>query len=284
MHRGSFEGRGRARRIGPALLLAALLPGCRAPQPARPVVAATVPPLAWLARTLAGPAVEVVPLVPPGARPETFAPAPARWAALSRTRVAVGTGHAAAAFEQRLLRRLREVSPRFLLVTPPADRFPDPHVWVDPRAMRLLAERLAGELGRLVPEARPALGERLARVRRIIDAAEAELRAAAARAPGRSFLVLHPVWSRLADRLGLREIPVGSGERTPGPFGLARALRRARRHRADLLLAQPQLPLAAARELARAAGVRAVVVDPLASDWPSAWSRFAAAIREGTRR
>jgi zinc transport system substrate-binding protein len=78
----------------------AIAVGCRdhrepdADDGARPVVAVTIFPVADLAREIAGPAADIVVVLPPGASPHTFDPSPdlARRLARARLVVAVGAG------------------------------------------------------------------------------------------------------------------------------------------------------------------------------------------------
>ena len=140
------------------LVLAAVvggIAGCRKAEPGRLVVAASIPPLAALARDVAGPDADVVLLVeaPPPA-PQSVAVSdarPADRAKDARVLVLVGLGYdealaalaPAAVAKQRVLR----VGDRVPTLSRD-DGTPNPFVWLDPQRMRLAAKALAEELAR----------------------------------------------------------------------------------------------------------------------------------------
>ncbi len=89
-------GRWAVRRLAvvSGLLLLVSTLAWRAPSPAAPLkVAATIFPLYDLVRQVAGPAVEVVLLVPPGASPHTFTVKPGTVRALTGCAAVFAIGH-----------------------------------------------------------------------------------------------------------------------------------------------------------------------------------------------
>ena len=76
-----------------ALLLAALAACEPVPPPSVPQVVVSVPPQAWFVERLAGDAVEIAVLLPPGASPAHYEPSMRELQALARARLYVRVGH-----------------------------------------------------------------------------------------------------------------------------------------------------------------------------------------------
>ncbi|HEX9800666.1 MAG TPA: metal ABC transporter substrate-binding protein, partial [Thermoanaerobaculia bacterium] len=155
------------------LLLAALAAAAGAVAAAeRPVVAVSVAPQREIVARLAGAAVEIVTLVPPGTDVETFAPSVQQIAALERAALVFRVGDPAFRLEARLvdpwLERRRHVASVALAdhvrgqpgSAPAAAPHGDPHLWVSPRIVRGAAAELAVRLARLLPGEAAAIRSR----------------------------------------------------------------------------------------------------------------------------
>lgn len=151
----------------------------------------------------------------------------------------------------------------------------DPHVWLDP----MLMKSFAGPLGAAVEQAARAAGPlsaeeatRLAALRdslvRRLDDLDAEYRSVLTPLSGRSIVTHHNAWGRLAGRYGLKVAamlrPVESAESTPAD--IARAVEAVRASGATAIFVEPQFNGESARRVARAAGVKVLVLDPLGGE------------------
>jgi zinc transport system substrate-binding protein len=271
------------------LLLTAAAPGVA--DSGRPVVAASVAPLGDLVGRLAGAAVEVRVLVPPGFEAETYAPAPRQMAALERAVLVIEVGHPAFPLESRFLAPWLERHPRVPRVALAAhfERRAgvdpgDPHLWTSVLAMR----RLAGELARVLESVLPADVEAIrARARRLdaeIAALDAELASRFRAAAGRGFLVFHPALGAFAADYGLEQRAIEQDGKEPSPARLAALIEQARRSGARAVLTQRGTPSRAAVLLAEEIGARTVEIDPMASDWLAGMRRIGAAVAEALAR
>jgi len=258
-------------------------PGPAAPEagPPRPVVAVTVAPLAWFVERLAGDAVEVAVLVPPGASPETFEPSVRERRSLDRATLLVEVGHPAFALEAVWVAPL--VRDRHdLRITPawsPDDgEDGDPHVWLSPAVALDLTDDLAASLSRLVPSEAEAIEARRRAVRDEIERLDREIAAALAPYRGRRFYVFHPAWGAFAARYDLVQEAVEEHGGEPGPDHLAELVDLARRDRASTVFVQPQFAERGIRVLADEIGARVEVLDPLDPDWAAGMRRAAEAL------
>ncbi len=256
-------------------------------------IVVTIPPLAGLARDVA-PEAQVTTLIPPGTSEHGYEPTPGQLAALASADVVVYVG---LDLDPKIARFVREhPSPSRGVVCfaqtvgidageahedhdghdhDEHEHAVDPHLWLDPP----LVEKFAPALGDAIARAQRERGdsgaadatrrraqEVVARVRTL----HAELEAQLAPIKGRSIVTHHNAWSRLADRYGLSVAAVirVNESAEPTPEAIAAAVDAIRARGARGIFVEPQFSPAAAESIARAAGARLGVLDPLGTgDW-----------------
>jgi zinc transport system substrate-binding protein len=257
-------------------------PATGAPEEPAPLhVVATIEPLAWFVERLAGEHASVEVVIPPGADPHTFEPAPRQLQALAGAQLVVQVGHGALPFEENVVEQVRRLSPAalFVALADPGQRTAeDPHLWVDPEAVRPLAAAIAHSLVELDPAAAASYRARLASLEEELDALDAELRSILAAARGRAFVVHHPTWGAFAQRYGLVQLALEHEGKEPGPRRLAALIEEARARGVEVVLVQRGFSDKAARTAARQIGAVVVEVDPLARDWPESLRQAARAV------
>jgi zinc transport system substrate-binding protein len=246
--------------------------GPAAEAPARPIVAVSVVPYAWLVERVAGNLVECVVMIPPGASPATHEPTLAERRALERAALYVKVGHSHFPFERAWLDRLLEERPDLPVVdgSPGPERIEDdPHVWVSPARMAETARAVADALVARLPEHAEALRVGESAVLAEIAATEERVRVTLAPARGRTFVVLHPAWGHLAREYGLVQLAIQHGNREPDARRLSEVIERSRALGVEVIFGQPHFDPAGARVVAEAIGARVEILDPLARDWPA---------------
>ncbi len=255
-----------------ALLLAALAACDAGTSHPVPQVVVSVPPQAWFVERLAGDAVEIAVLLPPGASPAHHEPSMRELEALARAQLYVRVGHPGFPLEGAWLDARLAERPDLKVVSA-AEELPDddqdPHTWVSPRHARALAEGVARDLSQLLPERVDAIAANLVQLLAEIDRVDAELREKLADKRGGSFLVFHPAWGHLAREYGLVQVAIEREGKNPDPASLARLIREARDAGVRVVFAQPQFDPSGAQLVADEIGARVEMLDPLAYDWPA---------------
>lgn len=262
-------------------------------------VVVSVLPQQYLVERIGGERVAVLTLVQPGDNEATYSPGPATLAALDGARAWFTMG---VPFEDAWLGRITRDRPG-MEVVPLADGLPlrrteaslvavgrshghehagtpDPHAWTDPRLMARMAERAGASLARLDPAGADAYTARAMALQEELLALHEELAATLAPVRGRAFIVFHPSWGYFADAYGLRQLPIETGGREPGPRGLAEVIRRGREAGVRAVFVQQQFSQRSAEAVAQALGARLVEADPLAPDYVANLRRVAAAMGE----
>jgi zinc transport system substrate-binding protein len=252
------------------LLLCAVFAGCRSTpsseEGGKPVVAASINPLASLTRGVCGDAADVICLVPPGASPHTYEPTPSQVAEMGLARVLVLVGLGLEFWADDLVSAAD--NPDLVVVdssknVEPIDR--NPHVWLDPLNAVLQVELIRDALSKVDPDRAETYRANTASLVDELRALDQEIEKEVQGWSQKSFVAFHPAWVYFARRYGLEQ--AGVIEETPGhepsPAEVADIIETVRRIGARAIFAEPQLPPGVAATIAEETGAKIVFLDPL---------------------
>lgn len=268
----------------------------------------SVPPQAYIVERVGGHHVTVEVLVGPGQSPATFEPTPRQMTRLDEAQVYFRIG---VPFENTLLPDIQAIYPDLkvcdlregieLLSIEDGHQHRhegddrnvadeshnggptelDPHVWLDPDLVKIMARNTCDELCRLdSAHARNYRGNRDAFV---VELDSLKIRIAALLAPYkvRSFFVFHPAYGYFGRAFGLRQVAIEVDGKEPGAKELAALMEHARADGAKVLFVQPQFSSKSAQAIAEAIGATVVPIDPLARDYLKNLEQVAKAIAKG---
>lgn len=145
----------------------------------------------------------------------------------------------------------------------------DPHIWLDPQRMAVIAGRIAAVLSEVDPEGAVTYATRLATFLEEVEALDAELEARLEPLSGKAFYVYHPSLAYFADRYGLRQLALAGSHGEPTARELHQRVREAREAGVSFIVVQPQESHKHAAIVANAVGCALVEMDPMARDWLS---------------
>lgn len=250
-----------------------------------PIVAVSVLPIGGIVDRLVPPGSALVQvLVPPGASPHSFEPGMEQLALIQGAALMLEVGHPAFAWESSWLDGLLAGTStvRVPLSTVCEWIEDDPHVWLDPGCLDLMAQRAAEALTEVLPERSSEIESRLSLFREEVRSVDGTIRRELKSLRGRQFLAQHAAWGYFARAYDLDQIAVlshGSGD--AGAARLAEVIDRAREARVRSVLTQPQFAMDAATMVARDLEIEVRLLDPLLRDPLRALGETADAVREG---
>ncbi len=238
---------------------ATLLAGCgggAAASSSREHVVAAFYPLAYAAEEIGGPNIHVENLTPPGSEPHDLEVSPSDVQQLRSADLVLLLGHdfqpqleQAAGDGEQVLR---------LLDTPGLDLLPtgDPHVWLDPVRYAEIVKRIGAALDR--PQEAEALVSHLKEL-------DGEFRDGLADCDRHEIVTSHEAFAYLAGRYGLRQVAITglSPEAEPAPRDLLHVVELARRTGATTVFFETLVSPRLANTVAREAGVRTAVLNPI---------------------
>ncbi len=257
------------------LLLASLGSTANAGQ----VVFTSIPPQAWLVASLAGDLVQTEVLLPPGASPATYEPTPKQMAALDRSQLYLQIG---VPFEHVLLDKISSLMPQLQVVDcrvgvelEPMDSgahhhgpgATDPHIWLDPERMKIIARNTATALKGLLPTKAAVIEERFHTLIGDLDATDRRVAAALAPFSGRRVIVFHPAFGYFTRRYGLVQTAIEFDGKAPSARRLASIVEEMDSWQARALFVQPQFSRSSAERVARALNCEIIELDPLAGNY-----------------
>ena len=263
--------------IGTAVVL--LLPGRGKPsgksvqnQVDNPTVAATIFPLYDIVKGVTGDSVKVIQIVPAGASPHTFEASPSLLTGLKGASVVFTVGHGldgwvsqvAEAIGAQTLTLDKGIDLLRAHDTEEGGDGADPHYWLDPNNIKIMAETVTAELSRLWPDKAGLFQANLARYRMEIDAADAQAQALLAPIANRQLVTMHDAWYYFARHFGLEV--VGSFEptagREPTPQYLADLSQAVKTAGVKVVYSEPLISTGALVPFLTDNGLKAVQLDP----------------------
>jgi len=258
----------------------------------------SIQPQKYFVERVGGKHVRVSVMVGPGQSPATFEPRPRQMAGLARARLYYRIG---VPFESVWMDRIRSTNPQMSILDAregirlrpietaggsagthghTEDQRPhdDPHIWLSPALVKIMAVRLRDRLIELDPARKADYRSNTEAFIADLSRLQQQIQQRLAGLKRRSFMVFHPSWGYFADEFGLRQIPIESEGKAPGASTLARLMDQARRQQIGMIFVQPQFSQTQARALAQSVGARLVTIDSLAEDYIRNLHRVAAAI------
>src|SRR5579863_7718563 len=226
-------------------------------------VATTISTLNSFVAGVGGEYVSVKNIVPIGASPETFAPAPQDVAAVADADVLVENG---AGLETWLDRLLRDAGKPRLRVVVCAQGLPvkdlNPHLWMDPVFAKRYVAKILDALIRVDPAHSDAYRRNAANYDRRLDDLIGQIRRQIATVPPshRYMIVFHNAWQYYNDRFGITTL--GFVERNPGqepnPQQIANLVDMAKKHGVRAVFSEPEYSPKLLYAIAQGAGVHVV--------------------------
>ncbi len=275
----------------------------------------SVLPQKFFVEQVGGERVKVQVMVRPGASPHTYEPRPGQMAALSKARMyfAVGVG-----FEKAWLKKIAAANPAMKVVhtdraiekIPMAghhhpdekeghrgegrqgseeadhrhgDSGLDPHVWLSPPLVKVMAAEILAALKEIDPGNAGAYEANYRDFAARIDSLDADLKQLFAGRQGLRFMVFHPAWGYFAQAYGLEQVPIEIEGKEPKPARLKELIAHARADGIRVVFVQPQFSTKSADLVAGEIGGEVVFADPLAEAWldnqREVAARFGAALK-----
>lgn len=245
----------------------------------RIAVVVTIPPQQEFVERVGGDHVRVILLVPPGADPHTYEPAPAVLAAVAEADLyaMVGSG---IEFEIAWGEKIAALNPDMTVVNCSQGVeviAADPHIWTSPRNAKVMVENIRDGLIEADPENAEDYRRNAAAYLDDLDALDAEISALIAGSGVRVVLVDHPSWAYLARDYGFEEVAIESEGKEPSPKRIEHLIRLAEEEGVRVVFASPEHSTRSAGVIAEAIGGSVVTVSPLKKDYLDNMRQVAAA-------
>lgn len=243
-------------------------------------VAAAFYPLAELVSAVGGDAVEVTTIVPPGEEAHEYEPSPKQLTELSRADLVVILGDDFQPSVEKALESLPGSTRRVDLLES-VDTIPissgigaagdeagdDPHVWLSPRNMKVMAISVADALIDARPGDTATFSTNLTAYTTALDGLDADLAAGLASCASPYLVTAHHAFGYLADAYGLTQVSISGISPTAEPSAktLEDVADFAAEHEVTTIFFEENLPADLSRTVAEEIGATTAVLDPIES-------------------
>jgi zinc transport system substrate-binding protein len=250
------------------IVVAAVLAGCGSTAGCKNTVVTAFYPLAFAAQRMS-PSARVENLTPPGAEPHDLELTPQAVARIEKAAVVVYLSHG---FQPAVSDAVKSAGGRTVDILlglrlhagtgQEAGLTADPHVWLDPVLFEQIARRVAAALPRPVHTARLIADLR---------ALDRDYKRGLAHCERRDIVTSHAAFGYLAQRYGLRQVPITglTPESEPTPKQLAHVIKLVRQTHATTVFFERLVSPRLADTVAREVGAHTAVLDPIEGLTPS---------------
>ncbi|CAA6823125.1 MAG: Zinc ABC transporter, periplasmic-binding protein ZnuA [uncultured Sulfurovum sp.] len=242
--------------------------------------------------------VNVTVIVEKGSSPHDYEPKPSQMKDISKATVYFAMG---VEFENIWLYRFQNVNKKLLFVdsTRGMEKYHvkhictahghnkhthekiDPHVWVDPINVKVIAKNVYETLVALDEENKAEYLKNYEAYLNELDTLHKELQEILKDTPKNSaFMVFHPSWGYFAKRYDLRQLPVEVEGKEPKMKALVALIEQAKKEKVHAIFTQPEFSDKASKNIAKSLNIEVIKASPLASNWAENLKMLAKAIAQ----
>ena len=243
------------------------------------LITVSILPQKYFVEQIAGDHFEVNVMIPPGANPVTYDPAPSQMQKVEQSSAYIRVGYLV--FERAWMNNIRGINPEMEVFDQSegvdlihnasgkhaSEKGIDPHIWTSPRAVKKQVQNIGDFLIQLDPANQETYEENTRRFVARVDSLDRMISSRLKGMQGSSFLIFHPALSYFARDYGLNQISLEHEGKEPSPSRLKEIIERAEDSHIEAVFVQKQFSTDEAQTLARELNAEVIRIDPLAYDW-----------------
>ena len=246
----------------------------------------SIAPQKYFVERIGGDEVQVEVMVNPGESPATFNPNPKKMSQLANAKLYFSIG---VPFEKVWISRIKNIQPKLQVVplnkkiyiapsSHPQHDEGDPHIWLSPPLVKIMAAEIEASLSRQRPEKSDFFKINYQTLIKEIDKLDQEIQQVFAKGKNRTFMVFHPAWTHFAEAYGLEQISIENQGKEPGPRALQRIINKGKKLNIKVIFVQKQFGLSVAKKIAKMIGATVKEMDPLTENYMDSMRNTAKAI------
>ncbi len=250
-------------------------------------------PQAYFVNRVGGHYVDVEVLVGPGQSPATFEPTPRQMSRLGESSIYFSIG---VPFEKVVIPKIKNIFKDLRIADTSSGvkkryfsheggaQVSDPHIWLDPKRVKIIAGTICQELSRIDPLHSNEFEQNLESFEHDLDSLDQNIAETLKPFAGRKIVVFHPAFGYFAQSYGLEQLAVEVEGKEPSARQLSDLIARARAEKVRIIFVQPQFSKKNAQTIAQAIGGAVVPINPLPEDYLRELEGMAEKIRDALSR
>jgi zinc transport system substrate-binding protein len=250
----------------------------------KPTVVAAFYPLQYAAEQVGGSAIEVTNLTQPGVEPHDLELSAQQVGQIADADLVLYVKGFQPAVDEAIAQqapdRAIDVSAALKQLT--VDGAADPHVWLDPANMAIIADEIAARLSKISPAAAAAFASNSTSLAEAMSALSQEYTLALANCRTKTMVVSHDAFGYLASAFGLTQVGISglSPEAEPSPARLKDVAAIVDKEGVTTIYYETLVDPKVAQTIADETGATAKKLDPLEGLQPGATGDYASVMRE----
>ncbi len=227
-------------------------------------------PQKFIIDAISGKNIHVNVMVKAGASPATYEPTPRQMQELSHTKAYLKIGNLG--FEQVWLSKFAAQNSQLKIINlsqglESSDN--NPHLWMSPKQMLILAQNSYKALINLYPNKQKSFDQNYNTLEKQIKKLDSLFTVKLSPYKGKAFMIFHPALFYLARDYGLTELAIEEHGKSPSPTRLTEITDKAKKNNIRLIFIQKEFDRENAQVLAKETRATIVVIDPLTENWLS---------------
>lgn len=248
------------------------------------LISVSILPQKYFVDQIAGDLLQVNVLVPPGSSPHNYSVLPSQMKDLAKSKVWLQIG--LLTFEDAWKEKFAEINKNLVIVNSSEGISPiagseceeevhdqehsgafDPHVWLAPAEVKILAQNTLSALKIAFPEHTAVFESNFARFISKVDSLSSLIDQKLAPLKSRNILIFHPALAYYARQFNLKQIPLELDGKEPSPKHMKVIVDLAREQNIHVIFIQKEFDSENALQLSREIGGEVVIIDPLDYNW-----------------
>ena len=261
------------------------------------IITVSISPFKYFVEAIGGSDFRVNVMVPAGADPHIYEPAPGQITALRRSVAFISDGYLG--FEITWLDRFYETNSRMIklslgenidLIEAEEHRAgdhsegADPHFWISPGSAKIIAESVKSLLISLKPDSSDKYERNYRILADTIDYYDKKAVSLFSDYQGKSFMIFHPALGYLSRDYGINQVAVEQEGKEPTPSTMKELIDVARNENIRIILIQKGFDVKNAGAIASEIGAELYEIDPLDENWPQTVSDILNAIHKSLEK
>ncbi|PIY72010.1 ABC transporter substrate-binding protein [Candidatus Roizmanbacteria bacterium CG_4_10_14_0_8_um_filter_33_9] len=237
-------------------------------------ITASFYPLAFLAKRIGDEYVDVINLTPAGAEPHDFEPTTKDMATIEKSSLLIMNGMGVEMYEKKLNEQLAGSSVKIVLagkefaiqdIVKDGTKRKDPHVWVDPVLYGKMAQKIAGEMGKLDTAHASEYKKNANQLVEELNSLDRSYKQELASCTLHKIVTAHTAFGYLAHRYGFEQIGISgiSPEEEPSPKELKLITDFVKKEGVNHILLEELAPRVWGETVAAETGAQVLVLNPL---------------------
>ena len=275
------------RKMSFVLFVVILFAGCASNdrEDSKTRIAVSILPQEYFVSKIAGDIFEINVLIPPGASPATYEPTPSQLVSLSKTDLYLKMGYTG--FEMAWMEKLTSANKEMkvvdlsegvdLIIEDVAHDHAhdhghhhggvDPHIWLSPKNVKIIAKNIHEALATRYPEHRDTFDLNLGVFLHELDSLDQYISGALSDLRSHSFFSYHPSLSYYARDYNLEQHPMELAGKEPSSGHLKNLIDTGKEKEINIIFLQMQFDQKNAEVLAKETGAEIVQINPLDIEW-----------------